>query len=197
MVAKGEAMLFRTAVAVVVVLSASLGSATDYVLTVDPSSSKVSFALGATLHTVHGTATISDGEIFIDTEAGRVSGEVSVDAVSAETGNRSRDKKMHRSVLRSDKYPLIVFRPETLEGVLEFGGENALTMIGSIELGGSRHEVRIPITARIESDRFAATASFEVPYVKWGLSDPSNLVLRVDKLVTVSVYVEGAVAHHP
>ncbi len=185
-------MLIRTAVLVFFLLFASLGGAVEYVLTVDPVSSKVSFDVGTTLHNVHGTAAILDGQVFIETETGRVSGEISVDGASAQTGNRSRDKKMHRSVLLSDDYPLIVFRPVRLEGDLMGGGEITLTLVGSIELGGSRHDVRIPVQARIEHDRFSAEAEFEVPYIDWGLKNPSAFVLRVDKVVTVSVYAEGS-----
>ena len=39
--------------------------------------------------------------------------------------------------------------------------------------------------------RVVAETSFEIPFVAWGLRDPSFMVLRVAKVVSVTVRAEG------
>jgi hypothetical protein len=46
----------------------------------------------------------------------------------------------------------------------------------------------------VQNDLVTATTTFAVPYVAWGMKDPSNLVLRVDKTVDVRVVLTGTVA---
>ncbi len=47
----------------------------------------------------------------------------------------------------------------------------------------------------MQNDLVTATAKFSVPYVAWGMKDPSNLVLRVDKIVDVDVTLAGTLVH--
>jgi hypothetical protein len=53
------------------------------------------------------------------------------------------------------------------------------------------HEMTIPIRVNVQNDQMTAKAKFTVPYVAWGMKDPSNLVLRVDKSVDVEVVLIG------
>ncbi len=62
-----------------------------------------------------------------------------------------------------------------------------------IELLGSCHRLDVPLSVAIEDNGFSALAVFEIPYVDWGLDDPSTFVLRVVKAVEVTVVAEGRV----
>ncbi len=157
----------------------------------DPNRTEVSFTLKATMHTVHGTAKLASGSLLIDPTTGVVDGEIVIDAPSAETGNGSRDKKMHGKVLLSGDHPRIVLRPERLEGILTSGQNTSVTLVGDLVLLGTPHPISIPLDIQIDGPSFTATAEFTVPYVEWGLKDPSTFVLRVAKEVKVQVHSEG------
>src|SRR6516225_9126323 len=76
-------------------------SAQTYVFEIDPHQSRLGFTLDATLHTVHGAFQLKDGSVRFDPSTGAASGLITVDAISADTGNRGRDHKMHKDILES------------------------------------------------------------------------------------------------
>jgi len=63
--------------------------------------------------------------------------------------------------------------------------------VGELELLGTPHDVSIPISLELDGAVFSGSASFTVPYVEWGLEDPSTFVLRVAKEVSVTVETGG------
>lgn len=172
----------------VLVLAALAGGsafAADIRVEIPPEATEIAFELKATMHTVHGTAALERAEFVIDTATGSVSGEAVVSAASADTGNKKRDKKMHSSVLLSDSHPNIVFRAHRYEGEIVAAGSSEITLVGVMEIIGVEHPMTVPVEVSI-ADK-TARASFTVPYVEWGLEDPSTFVLRVGKEVPVTV----------
>ena len=158
----------------------------------DPEASQVRFSLGATLHTVHGSALLLRGEIRVSND-GAVSGEILVQARSLDTANKRRDRKMHTRVLESEHYPEIALEVTGLSGVVPREGEAAIVVQGNFLLHGGKHPIRIPLQVSIEDGRFAATGEFTVPYVAWGLRDPSSFVLRVAKEVQIHLDISGLI----
>jgi len=96
-------------------------------------------------------------------------------------------------VLVSGEHPLIVLRPQQIQGNLTAGPDSTVTLVGDLELLGTPHPVTIPLDIRIDGSSFTATAEFTVPYAAWGLKDPSTFVLRVAKEVRVQVATEGTI----
>src|SRR5581483_7562262 len=76
-----------------------------------PANTSVDFTLGDILHTVHGSCRLKQGQINYDFATAAVRGQLVIDATSGQSGNRSRDHKMHNEILESAKYPEITFRP--------------------------------------------------------------------------------------
>lgn len=173
--------------------SSSIGSAADLVVELDPASSSIRFELGATMHSVHGTAALSHGRFAFDPATGNANGEIVVDARSADTENGKRDKKMHAQVLESAQYPEIVLRPVRISGQLPPPGTTAAaTVEGELQLHGTSHLISFPAqVSTAEGDVVAVSAQFEIPYVEWGLDDPSTFILRVSKEVTVTLEARG------
>lgn len=161
------------------------------VLEVDAAASSATFTLGATLHTVHGEMPITSGRLRFDPDGGEASGEVVLDASGAVTGDDKRDEKMHEEVLRSNEFPRLVFRLERVDGALPVDGSGELRLVGSLELLGEGHDVVIPATVSRQGDTVEGHGEVSIPYVAWGLEDPSVFVLRVAKEVRVELDVRG------
>ena len=166
-------------------------AAAEQTLTIDPAQTTIAFHLKATGHDVEGGFLLVDGAIRFDTETGEAGGEIRVDATRSETGNKKRDKAMHRKVLESEEYPMFVFRPERIEGKLADNGSSSLTLEGTISVHGEDHAFRMPVEAEVHEGRLSATTTFSIPFVDWGMKNPSFLILRVAKQVQVTVNAEG------
>jgi hypothetical protein len=100
---------------------------------------------------------------------------------------------MHRKVLRTADHSRIVLRAQRLEGELALHGTSDVTLYGEMEILGQSHEIAVPLRIQIDGERFTAKTEFEIPYVEWGLEDPSTFVLRVAKVVEVTVTAEGSI----
>jgi polyisoprenoid-binding protein YceI len=173
-------------------LGAGLAAAADQrTLTLDPAATEVRFTLGATLHTVHGSAPLARGVVAFDPDGGAASGEIVVDAHLADTGNEKRDRDMHQKVLLSPRFPSVVLRPTRVEGRVPGSGTATITVHGTIELTGRPHEIVFPVEITVTGDAVAIRAEFALPYVEWGLADPGKFLLSVDKHVTVTVAGSG------
>lgn len=153
----------------------------------DPAQTQIHFTLGATMHTVRGTFRLKSGRMDFDAATGKAGGEIVIDATSGDTGSDGRDRKMHKDVLESGKYPEIVFVPQQVEGGVALGGSSQFQIRGVIRLHGSEHPLTIPVKSGFHDGKLQAMAHFDIPYVEWGLRDPSTFILRVDKTVKIEI----------
>lgn len=167
-------------------------TAQDIALQLDPAQTKVHYSVDSTLHTVHGTFALKNGSaVHFDPVSGKASGEVTVYATSGDSGNSSRDEHMHKEVLESDKYSDVVFRPTQVEGSVAQRGASDVKLRGTLLLHGAEHEIVAAVHANLMGDRWNGTASFQVPYVQWGLKNPSTWLLKVKPVVTVELDMAG------
>jgi polyisoprenoid-binding protein YceI len=168
-------------------------SAQEVVLRLDPQRTIINFTLGDVLHTVRGTFRLKEGTLHLATVSGKLTGEILVDAKSGESGSAMRDRKMHREVLESDRYPEIGFRPDHVEGTVLPQGKSSVGVHGIFTIHGADHELTIPAEVETLPDHWTATLHFAVPYAKWGLKNPSTLFLRVSESVDIDVTASGDV----
>ncbi len=157
-------------------------------LEIVPTQTRIEFTLGSFLHTVHGTFRLKSGTVRFDPASGEAGGLVIVDATSGDTGNRTRDRKMHREVLESARYPEIAFIPVAVHGQISLPGESQIEIRGVLRVHGDSHDVSLPATVRISGNRLTAEIHFAVPYKEWGIRDPSAFMLRVSDKVDVAIY---------
>jgi len=171
--------------------AADAAPADERAVVVDAAASTVTFTLDTTFHQVHGTMALMGGTIRFDPATGVASGTITVDARRAETGNGKRDKTMHAEVLESESYPEIVFTAERVEGALVDPGHSDLRLVGVMSLHGADHPMTLDASVDSADGKVLAELHFPIPYVEWGMHDPSFLFVRAAKKVDVTVRVEG------
>jgi polyisoprenoid-binding protein YceI len=185
-------LVFAIVTAAPALPAATEAPARSGVLRLDPARTRIAFRLPGAIHETHGTFRLTLGTLAVD-PAGNASGAVVVDAASGDTDNASRDERMKRVVLESDRYPEIRFQPARVDGTMRTDGGFHATMRGALTLHGAAHEVVIEADGRVVGDELTATSRFAVPYVAWGLTDPSVLLLSVAKEVQLEVEAAGHV----
>jgi hypothetical protein len=163
------------------------------VLSVDPAKSTVHWSVESSLHTVHGTFHVKRGTVSVDPATGKASGEIVVDATSGESGNDGRDRRMHKEILESSRFSEVVFRPDRADGTVVAQGNSSLKLHGIFSMHGADHEISVPTQATLKEDQWKGTAAFKVPYIEWGLKNPSNFLLKVKPVVEVQLDLTGSV----
>jgi polyisoprenoid-binding protein YceI len=173
------------------VLWAANLTAQQRTLELDPAKTQIHYVLGATAHTVHGVFQMKSGVINFDPATGAASGAIIVDAASGNSGTEGRDKKMDKEILQTEQYHDIVFNPKRVIGSVPTQGASQIQVQGVFRLHGSDHDLTMVIPVQINGREVSATAQFTVPYVAWGLKDPSTFILRVAKEVTIEIDTRG------
>lgn len=181
--------------ATLLIAGAPLSLAQEREFQVDPSQCSVKFTLGDVLHTVHGTFKVTHGNLHMD-PAGKISGQIVVDARSGDSGSGMRDRKMQKEVLESERYPEITFRPDRVEGSVQTSGRSSVMVHGLFNIHGVDREITVPAQIELNTDRWTATVHFTVPYQKWGMKNPSTLFLRVSDSVEIDLQAAGSVLSH-
>jgi polyisoprenoid-binding protein YceI len=166
-------------------------SPSELTLYLDPRQSKLQWTLGTTLHTVHGTFLLKRGAVKFDPASGRAHGEFVADAKSGESGNETRDKKMHRQILESERYSEVIFRPNRIEGRVLAEGASHVEVRGTLLLHGSEHELTVPVEAELNGKSWKGSARFSVPYLQWGLKSPNTFLLKADPAVEIRLELSG------
>lgn len=168
-------------------------AAAPRVLDLDTAATTIDVRFGATLQTVRGNLGPVSGSILFDDRVGNpASGEVVIDLLEAETGVGRRDRKMHQKILETQRYPRAVFRLERLDLPNPLHeGRNSIQLHGALDFHGTVHPISLLSQVTVRGDRLIATGATTIPYIDWGLADPSYLLLRVAKEVRAEVRAGG------
>jgi polyisoprenoid-binding protein YceI len=169
--------------------TAAFGQNTTFQL--DAARSTVEFTLGDVMHTVHGKFRVKDSSVQFDQKTGTATGALVVDATSGDSGNGSRDKKMNKDILESAKYPEFRFTVQRVQGNVPANGTAELTLIGIMSVHGGDHPMTVSAPVTIDNGVASSDVHFVIPYVAWGMKDPSTFILRVEKKVEIVVHAVG------
>ena len=181
---------FRIGLLLTLVVATAL-HAQEMTLQLDPANTKIEFTLSATLHTVHGSFILKRGTIDFNPETGSAGGLVVVDTTSANTGNDGRDRKMHKEVLESQRFPEASFTPTKLTGKLDPHGDSEVHVEGIFRLHGSDHPITLTAPVQVKGTTVNIKTHIVVPYVAWGMKNPSTLFLHVGDSVDVDITASG------
>ena len=166
---------------------ASAQSAKEIKIEFDPAATKVEYTLGDVLHTVHGTFRLKSGSMHFDPATGVAGGLLVVDAASGDSGNGTRDHKMNKEILESSKYPEATFLPRQVVGQLAMQGNSQVQVQGTFRVHGEDHEITLTVPAQVTGNQVQMQTEFSIPYVRWGMKDPSTFILRVGKEVVMKI----------
>ncbi len=159
----------------------------------DNTATKIEWILVGNVHTVHGTFQLKQGEVNFDPANGNLSGELVVDTDSGDSGSAARDKRMKKEVLETDKFPEVRLSVKKLEGSITAESPSSVRLSGQLKIHGASHEVSIPLQVTLRGGEFSGKGKFVVPYVEWGMKDPSNFLFKVNKTVEIDVETAGHV----
>ena len=153
----------------------------------DPAKTVITYLLEGWPHRTQGTFTLKHGAIRIDPATGAISGEITVDAASGNSGHSVRDERMRSSVLEADRFPEISFAPTRIVGHGTIRKEFPVIVRGTMRLRGIEHELIINAVIVWEGNDVTIRCTFSIPYVEWGLKYPGILIFTVSKEVDVSL----------
>ncbi len=162
-------------------------------LKLDPKQSKINFVLGDVLHTVHGFFSLTKGDLWFDPDANTAGGLLEVSAASGDSGSHARDSRMQKNILQAELYPTVTFKPDRLEGKVNLSGDSEFQLHGKFGIHGALHELTMHVKAHFAGDSVTTSAQFDVPYVQWGMKNPSTFLLHVNDVVQIEVQGVGRI----
>ena len=162
---------------------------------VNPDASEIKMTLKTTHELVNGTFHIQSGSIEFDRSVSKMSGSVVVMAGSGKTGNDSRDKKMNKDILKVDQYTAIFFAPKSYTGTIAPSGNSTIQVSGVFTLLGTPHDLTIPMQIHIDGSKSTVKGQFVVPYVQWGLKNPSFLIWKAENDVAIDLSLVGQISN--
>jgi polyisoprenoid-binding protein YceI len=85
----------------------------------------------------------------------------------------------------------ISFVPKSYQGTIAATGDSTIQVTGVFTLHGAPHDLTVPMQIHTDGASLMAKTHFTVPYVKWGLKDPSIFILKVAKDVDIDITLVG------
>ena len=163
-------------------------------LHLDPAQTEVHFTLKDTIHTVHGAFRMTAGDLDFNPQTGEASGKIAVDTGSGASGNDTRDGKMKRTYLEVTSFPVATYEVDHVNGYDPQKSTQKITVNGTMTLHGAKHALVMEFDLSKDGQTTTAATHFMIPYVAWGIKDPSNALIHVEKEVLIEVSAHGSLA---
>ena len=102
---------------------------------------------------------------------------------------------MNKDILKVDQYTTVSFAPKAYTGTIAPSGDSTIQVNGMFTLLGAPHDLTIPMHIHIDGSKATARAQFVVPYVQWGLKNPSFMFWKAENDVTIGLNLVGQVSN--
>ena len=107
---------------------------------------------------------------------------------------QAEDKAMNKDVLDVTHFAEVSFVPKSFQGAIAASGDSTVQVTGTFTLHGTPHELTVPMQLHIDGTNLTAKTHFMVPYVQWGLKDPSIFIAKVAKEVGIDLTLVGSLS---
>ncbi len=101
---------------------------------------------------------------------------------------------MNKDILKVDHFATVSFAPKSYSGTVAASGDSTIQVSGVFTLLGTDHELTIPMQIHIDGSKATAKGQFVVPYVRWGLKNPSFLIWKAENDVAIDLTLVGNIA---
>lgn len=156
-------------------------------LTFNPATTTIDYTLTGWPHLTQGTFKLKQGMIRVDPATGKMDGAIVVDAASGDSGHSIRDWRMKSSILDVSRYPDITFEPQQVVGHGAPTGDFPVAVRGIMILHGKKHPFTIHAMVERQGKTVTIHSDFVIPYVAWGIENPSVMFFTVAKKVDLHV----------
>jgi hypothetical protein len=102
---------------------------------------------------------------------------------------------MNRDILKVDQFTTVSFVPKSYTGTITPSGDSTIQVSGVFTLLGNPHDITIPMQIHIEGSKAVAKGQFVVPYVQWGLKNPSFLIWKAENDVAIALSLVGQISN--
>jgi hypothetical protein len=101
---------------------------------------------------------------------------------------------MYKNILLVDSYRTVSFEPKSYTGAIAPAGDSTIQVTGIFTILGTPHEITIPMLVHLDGASASTKAHFIVPYVSWGLKNPSFLIWKADDDVAIDLFLAGTLS---
>jgi polyisoprenoid-binding protein YceI len=98
---------------------------------------------------------------------------------------------MHKEILESAKYPEATFTPTKVSGPATFADQETYDVSGIFNLHGTDHPVTLTFPIALNGTTLNTHTQLVLPYVAWGLKNPSTFILRVSDKLDLDIDATG------
>jgi len=98
---------------------------------------------------------------------------------------------MNKEILEVEKNATVSFEPKSYAGAIAPSGDSTIQVNGIFTLLGTPHEITVPMLVHLDGTSATAKTHFVVPYVQWGLKNPSFLIWKANNDVAIDLYLSG------
>jgi polyisoprenoid-binding protein YceI len=114
-----------------------------------------------------------------------------VDTGSGASGNDTRDGKMKKEYLEVPSFPVATYEVSHVNNYDPQQTIQKITVNGTMTLHGAKHALVMEFALSRDGQVTVAATHFMIPYVAWGIKDPSNAFIHVEKEVLIEITARG------